>query len=127
MIKNFKIRKIHKNTQKQIKKNSKPSKIPKNITEFQQKKIMFFFFLNLKIGKYFCFDQKNQIKMLFSYFFHLRRLIFDQSSPVHLVSESRGGVVELDEGQRTDKQKFLCLIFTGVHPSGGPETCVNCV
>ena len=29
--------------------------------------------------------------MLFSLFWHLRRLVFDHSPPVHLVSESKGG------------------------------------
>ena len=32
--------------------------------------------------------------MLFSYFCHLRRLVFDQSSPVNPISESRGGYRE---------------------------------
>ena len=50
---------------------------------FWYQKILMNFFLQLNIlGK----------KMLFSKFCQLRRLIvFDQSSPVHPVSESRGG------------------------------------
>ena len=38
--------------------------------------------------------------------YQLRRLVFDQSSPVHPVSESRGGtlsVTEKDKGRRTEE------------------------
>ena len=38
-------------------------------------------------------------KMLFPEFCHLKRLVFNQSSPVHLISESRGGTLTV-----TDKQ-----------------------
>ena len=34
-------------------------------------------------------------------FCHLRRLVFNQSSPVHPVSESRGGNLNVTNGERT--------------------------
>ena len=44
---------------------------------------------------------KKKKKMLFSWFWQLRRLVFNQSSPVHPVSESRGGPLSVTDG-RTD-------------------------
>ena len=42
----------------------------------------------------------------------MRRLVFNQSSPVHPVSESRGGGLSVTaDGRRTDKRKSSCLIF----------------
>ena len=60
---------------------SRNPKIRKNL-----KKSIFF---NPNILKEKNLGKKNQ--MLFSQFCHLRRLVFDQSSPVPPVSESRGG------------------------------------
>ena len=62
-----------------------------------------FFSKNLKCMKIFLFRREK--KMLLSQFCHLRRLVFNQSSPVHPVSESRGGglsVKEEDGRRRTD-------------------------
>ena len=50
-------------------------------------------------------------KTLFSYFCHLRRLVFDQSSPVHPVSELRGGGYPERNGVRTKARKSSCLIL----------------
>ena len=67
---------------------------------------------NLKMLKIFFFAEEK--KMLSSYFCHLRRLVFDQSSPVHPVSESRGGSPERYGGrslnEQTNKRKSSCLI-----------------
>ena len=44
----------------------------------------------------------------------LRRLVFDQISPVHPVSESRGGELECDVeggGGGAPEKKILCLIL----------------
>ena len=51
--------------------------------------------------------------MLSPYFCHSRRLVFDQSSQVHPISEFRGGgTVSIMEDGRTDKgQKLLFLIL----------------
>ena len=59
----------------------------------------FFFFIFLKLKIYifslyifflfFCFAKNYKILSLF-WFCHFRRLVFDQSSPVHPVSEARG-------------------------------------
>ena len=48
--------------------------------------------------------------MLLSYFCHLGRSVIEPSSPVHTVSESRGGGQSLTNKQR-DKRKSLCLIL----------------
>ena len=48
-------------------------------------------------------------KMPFSYFSNIRRTQFDQSSPVHPFSESRGGTMSVTK----DKRKSLCLILDG--------------
>ena len=49
---------------------------------------------------------------IFFQFCHLRRLVFDQSSPVHPISESRGGSTSVTKNgeRRTDERKYLCLI-----------------
>ena len=53
--------------------------------------------------------------MLFSYFCHLRRLVFDQSSQVHPVSESRGGNLSVTDGEGSGEVwKSLCLILDTV-------------
>ena len=51
--------------------------------------------------------------MLFSQFCQLRRLVFDQSSPVQPISDFRGGYPECDRGRRRMKsgRKSLCLIL----------------
>ena len=49
--------------------------------------------------------------MLFSWFCYLRRFVFDQSSPVHPVSESRGGTLSVTE---KEGRKLLCLILDNV-------------
>ena len=49
--------------------------------------------------------------MIFSKICHLRKIVFDQSSQVHHVSESRvgrGGIKSITNGKG---RKFLCLIF----------------
>ena len=48
--------------------------------------------------------------MLSSYFSNIRRMGFDQSSPVHSVSESRGGGLSVTN-ERTDGRKSSCLIL----------------
>ena len=59
---------------------------------------------------YFCPPKK----FAFSYFCHLGRLVFNQSAPVHTVSESSAGWCERDGGG-TDGggggRKSLCLIL----------------
>ena len=44
-------------------------------------------------------------KMLSSYFSNIRRTRFDQSSPVHPVSESRGGTLRVTEEQEQQEQQ----------------------
>ena len=51
------------------------------------------FFLILKFLTYFLLLKE----MLFPYFCQLRRLVFDQSSPVQPISESRGGSLSVTE------------------------------
>ena len=46
----------------------------------------------------FFFTQKNTILI----FFHLRRLVYNPSSSVHLVSEFKGGALSVTNGQRED-------------------------
>ena len=46
--------------------------------------------------------RKKKKKMLFPYFCQLRRLVFDQSSPLHPVSESRGGTLSVTDGAQTE-------------------------
>ena len=41
---------------------------------------------------------------------YIRRLVFHQKSPVHPVSESRGGGLSV-MNKRKDDWKFLCLIL----------------
>ena len=53
----------------------------------------------------------EKVKMLCSYFCHIRRFVFDQSSLVHPVSESRGGGSTSLTYERTDERKSFCLIF----------------
>ena len=48
--------------------------------------------------------------MLSSKFCHLRISVFDQRSPVHPVSESRGGLLSVTDEVRTDGRKSSCLI-----------------
>ena len=52
--------------------------------------------------------------MLFSQFYQWRRLVFDQSSPVHPVSESRGGQPERDI-HRSSSRRVLLLSNIGWH------------
>ena len=47
--------------------------------------------------------------MLSSYFYHLRRLVCDQSPPVHPATESRGGCLSVTDKQ-TDKQN-PCVLY----------------
>ena len=54
--------------------------------------------------------------MLSSWFFNIRRMWFDQSSSVQLVSESRGGPLSMtDEGRTDGRRKILLWI--------NPESC----
>ena len=57
--------------------------------------------------------EKKKKKMLSSQFSNIRRTRFDQSSPVHPVSESRGGYPERDIRRTKDKgrRKSSCLIL----------------
>ena len=41
----------------------------------------------------------------------MRILVFDQSSPLHPVSESRGGTLSVTHGRRTDGRKSSGLIL----------------
>ena len=77
----------------EIQKNLKKFRKTKNLHKFH--KIIKNLFLSLKnpiIPSFF--PKKNP---LFSKFCHLRRLVFDQSSPVHPVFESRGGSVRVTQ------------------------------
>ena len=68
----------------------KSKKIPE-ITLFEFLKFSFIFF---------SFLLKKKLYRL-SFFLHLRRLVFDQSSQVHPVSESSGGSMSVTYGGRT--------------------------
>ena len=48
--------------------------------------------------------------MISSKFCHLRRLVFDQSSPVHPVLESRGGTVSVTEDGRRRRRSTEILV-----------------
>ena len=50
--------------------------------------------------------KKNAIPLICQ----LRRLVFDQSSPVHPVSESRGGSMSVTDERTKDGRKSSCLI-----------------
>ena len=62
---------------------------------------------NRKFLKIFSFGQK---KMLSSYLSNIRRTRFNQSSPVHLVSESRGGSTNLTDGEGQTKEILVSNI-----------------
>ena len=85
---------IYKNTTKKMKisKNHNNNKKPVNSVIFQ----LYFFYLKKLLSSLFCL---------------LRKLVFDQSSPVHLVSESRGGTVSVTKDGRGGGRKFLFLIL----------------
>ena len=55
--------------------------------------------------------KKEEEKMLYSCFCYLRRLVFNQSSPVHSVSESRGGTARVTHGEGEGGRKFVSLIL----------------
>ena len=40
-----------------------------------------------------------------------RSLVFDQKTPVHPVSESRGGITSVTNTHTQNQHKFLCLIW----------------
>ena len=43
--------------------------------------------------------------------FYLRILVFDQSSPVHLVSDTRWGSMSMMDGRTKEDKKNLCLML----------------
>ena len=51
--------------------------------------------------------------MLFSEFCQLRRLVFDQSSPVQPVSESRGGPLSVAEEEEEQQQQEILVSNIG--------------
>ena len=53
----------------------------------------------------------NNFEKIVEQFCQLRRLVFDQSSPVNPVSESRGGVPWALQTEGEGGRKFLCLIL----------------
>ena len=62
---------------------------------------------------------REEEKNTFSLFCHLRRLIFNQSSPVHPVSESWGGgpLSFMEEKKKNDRSSYWrailkCLVFS---------------
>ena len=52
--------------------------------------------------------------MLLSYFCQLQRLVFDQSTPVHPVSDFRGGGLSVTDGERTDGQTEIHVSYIGL-------------
>ena len=110
-LKSHKFVKTQKNPKISTTKNQKNPKIQKNL---QKSKTINFFFKKSNFFENILFlaDLKT-IKMLSSQFFHLRRLVFDQSSPVHPFSESRGGYHERYGGGARSTE-ILCLILDGV-------------
>ena len=97
---------------KMLKKNRKWKKNPKNLSTIT--------FSNKKKhpSKYsFFFADLFLFHTLFFYFCHLRKGVFDQSSPVHPVSESRGGTLSVTNewGGGGGGQKSLFLILYSRH------------
>ena len=52
--------------------------------------------------QYYLTPKSEEVTCHYLIFFHLRRFVFNQSSPVHHVSESRGGCSERDGGRTED-------------------------
>ena len=93
----------------------------------KSQKITFFRFFF--IFENFFFSPKKKNKMLSSQFSNIRRTQFDQSSPVHPVSESRGGPLSVtEEDGRTDgRRKSSCLIQDTIPLQNciGPTFCIS--
>ena len=107
----------HNNKNKNIKQNLENTGITKKSKTIIIPNLIFFFhlfFISFSSSPIyfiiFVLQKKKYIHIL-SQFFHLLRLVFDQSSPVQPVSESRGWYHERYRGAaagRTDGQKYLC-------------------
>ena len=75
-------------------------------------------------------QKKKKYIYIFSLFCHLRGLVFDQSFPVHPVSESMSGVVWAWRRRIEDGQNSLCLTLDDCLPSlktSFPFVADNCV
>ena len=78
-----------------------PKKLKKSEEERIQKSEKIIFLLkNLK--KNFCLPKKTRKKIILHLFCQLRRLVFDQSSPVHPVLESRGVTTSVTKSAWTE-------------------------
>ena len=105
--KNPKIKKKSKNPkiiiEKKRKKISKTSKLflkspkSKNLKKSQKLPTNHFLFKHFFFSKYFFCKKK---KLLFSQFCQLVRLVFDQSSPLHPVSDFRGGSLSVTQEEQ---------------------------
>ena len=58
--------------------------------------------INKKYKKYKYRKKEEKKQMMSSYLCYLRRLVFDQSFPVHSVSESTGDTLSVTNGRRTE-------------------------
>ena len=68
----------------------------RQVSKILKKSLYFILFLNIFFAK------KRKKKLIFSLFCQMSRLVLDQSSPIHPISESRGGPLSVtNEGRRT--------------------------